>query len=330
MKKFILFLFAALFFNGRLSAQFGNALLGYLSENIALEDVKEIQSEDLIVMLYEEDEDEVEQLTKKGEDELLKSYRSNIQKQNDAMREAFSKKWNFSKSISFKTNREVKAMVKAGDKEHTVAALAHLFDKTAGDSNIKKMLFTPPSVNADQERFKYSTPADMQVLTFFRIEKMNLLENFFTKAYYSVMMPEKISNVTSITYGITLAQWAFKNTGEGKSTFYQDVDANSPRLITGTLHLNKSWLDDELTDGLITKNYPYSFSVEEEDQFNNMVIGSADSGLFCMVIIGLPVIFDPVAMEIISFPETLELMTSKTGEGLEEKDFVRITKKINK
>jgi hypothetical protein len=192
------------------------------------------------------------------------------------------------------------------------------------------MEFTPPSVNADQERFKYSNPAEMQVLTFFRIEKMSLLENFFTKAYFSIMMPERISNVTSITYGITLAQSAFKNKGDGKSVFYEDVKTNSSRLVTGTLHLNKSWLDDELTEGLISKNYPYSFSLAEEDQFNNMVIGSADSSLFCMVINGLPVIFDPVAMEIISFPETLELMTSKTGEGLEEKDFVRITKKINK
>jgi hypothetical protein len=268
MKRYILFVLTLLA-SSTFAQYFG---MGKVDE------VKEIQSRPLILMLEEVDPKVAEKYSKKPAE--LSAYQEEIERTNQAMIEAVTNFWTFTKAPAVKKKSEVDALIKAKNKQYAILAL----DRIKITSYVKDGMF------------RYNYDSKVVATTY-----IDLIENLYRgNPVYFQNLPNEFPSRGDITIGIEMMQNFLTARLEGKkrNDISDEADEATGALTTKTLYLDKADLKNGLTEAQIKETYPYPFKIVTYDEIEKLILSRDKNGAVVQIIplsVGVPAFIHFVA-----------------------------------
>lgn len=291
----------------------GPALLGYDEKEPTVQDVARIKSAPIIVLLYNEDQ---------GETQALKTDRSVIAKQNDALRNAMENFWPYGNNITYKSIQEYKEM-KTKPANAIVIGLTHIKMRANETPNVQ-LQFDPAEFDFEND---FSTGTNMLALTIAPIEDMDVIRTYVNRALATIMLPQLITEEYEVISALKCATYIFDETVKSKTYNIMESGKDHTAEIKDQklVFLDSYWNDEDLK-GI----YPFAYEVVPAGDFETIIKEKKQGYAYCILLFGLPVILSAETNQVYYFPTKADIYKSNTKGRLAEKNLSEIVKRVNK
>lgn len=217
-----------------------------------VDEVKEIKSRPVVIMLEEEQPKVVSKLSKKPAE--LEEYRSEIKRANEAMIEVVGKFWTLNAAPTAKTRTEILKLKEAKNKELAVLSLNRLEVSSSAKDGV----------------YRYEIAS--KIVATLSIDKIENLERGNPVFYQN--LPNVYPTKGDIALGIQLMQNFMQARLEGKkrNEISDEADENKSLLSSKTLLLDKGDLKNGLTMAQIKEVYPHPVKVVDYSEIEAAIL----------------------------------------------------------
>jgi len=248
-------------------------------------DIEKIKSNTMVVVLFSENQEYIQTLTKKNKTEDLAFYKKSIESYNANIKEVIPKFFNIAKEIKFLNIDEVAAMMPAEKKEFSFL----VFNVSASlggnnDMNTKSNnAFAWQSLSFDfynsNPKSKYTENyktihfsddnADYTKMEIYLRDTKNSDSKMVGLKNYPNIAPTKADLIHTYRW----LSGRFKEVAEGK----KKVEPDGSPLKQKTLYICSDNLNKKLTEAEIKKKYKYKFKIVSKEEFDNALINQDSS-----------------------------------------------------
>jgi len=240
-----------------------------------IEEIEEVRSRKLIVMIEEPREKVLKKIAKNPKRGSVEDYKADLKNFNESMKIVVEKFWPYSKvGIQYKTFDEIEAIKKKKSEEYAViACLSSQPSTMSAGFKYAEGIYWVKDIKDDFE--------DRDDLMFSTMI-VNKIEDWGKVPVYYIPLFDVFPTKASLVYGIKGIENYFnfriqtkKNGAKAKDErerIEEQVKSRAPKLANKTLLLRQEWLDDELTSENLKNYYPYKYQVCDRELMDKIVM----------------------------------------------------------
>jgi hypothetical protein len=251
------------------------------------EDIMKIQKRKLIIVTEEPREKVIKKLAKKGKNDQLDKYKSDVVDYNNNMKEIIEQNWPYKENgfeyMSFDQVRELK---KTGNRDYAV-----IYCISQTPSAFQSGCLNANGINWSWN-MKYNTD-DVDYRAHFTSMVVCDIEGFGVSPVYTTQLPDIFPTKASVIFGVSGVTYYFdyrvKNKNEDVKTSakkYMDkqVEENAPKLADMNLLIRKDLLDTKVPTTTISKYYPYPFTVCDKETIDSAIVNKLEKTAYVVIL----------------------------------------------
>jgi hypothetical protein len=240
-----------------------------------IEEIQQIKSRRLIVVIEEPSERMMKKLKKRPRKGDVEDYKADLVTFNENLKAVVEKFWPYNKSgIQYKTVKEVEKLEKSNSKGYAVLTILSSKPSSmrAGfiyDDGIYWVKDIKDDFD-DRDDWMFSTMV------------INTIEDWGKKPVYYVPLFDVFPTKASMVYGIKSIQTYFnyriakKKSGvsskEEQERKENQMKEKFPKLAQKTLLIRSEWIDEKLNEEEIKKIYPFKFQLCDREMLDKAVL----------------------------------------------------------
>ncbi|MDJ1504839.1 hypothetical protein [Xanthocytophaga agilis] len=240
-----------------------------------VEEIEEVMSRKLIVLIEEPREKMLKRIEKKPKRGSIEDYKKDLKIYNENVQAVVEKFWPYNKKdIQYMTFEEINALKKSKSTEYAVlACLSARASSFSAGYLYANGLYWVKDIKEDFE----DRDDDM-----FSVMLVNRIEDWGRVPVFSTTLFDVFPTKASMVYGLKTIDAYFtkrlniKKNGikakEEKERVLAEMKERAPKVTEKTLLIREEWLDKELTAANFKTFYPYKYQICDRETMDNVVM----------------------------------------------------------